>query len=105
MMRVLLNLIRSLWMVGLLAMFGSALPLGGLDAADVRYDFSKEAKPVVAYHGQARSTTVYDGPSASQIGYTVARKPAADKTRNATTGNRVLFARCANCLAAEVGSF
>ena len=84
------SLWRLIWLVALV--LGSVAVVEGAEAS---------ARLTFDYDGQARPTMAYDGPSASPIGYDAARKHATDETRNATTGNPVLFARFAGFLAAE----
>lgn len=90
-MKSLLNRIRWLWFVALMALFGLSL-------ATISPGM---AVSVIAYDGQTQLTTVYDAPSASLIDYDAARKHTADETGNAATENRVLFAKFAKILAAK----
>ncbi len=93
-MKSLLNRIRWLWFVALMALFGLSL-------ATISPGM---AVSVIAYDGQTQLTTVYDAPSASLIDYDAARKHTADETGNAATANRAFFAYSVEFLAAKTAA-
>jgi len=90
-MKSFLTLIRSLWLVALLVLFGLGLmaTASGMRALAIAYD--EHAQP----------TIVYDAPSASVIGYDAAREQVENETRNGTTGNLVILAKSAGFVAAK----
>jgi hypothetical protein len=85
-MKSLLKLLRSLWFVALWALFGLGF---GTTASAIGYD------------GQTQPTIVYGASSASLINYNAAHEQAANETRSGTTGNRVLFAKFVQFVAAK----
>lgn len=90
-MKLLPNLIRSLWFVTLLVLFGLGLATSTPGMA----------VSAIAYDDQTQPTVSYDAPSLPAVDYDAAPTDVANETRSGRTGNRVLLARFAGFVAAK----
>ncbi len=67
MMRALSKMVRSLWIMGLLAMLSLALPVGAFGMAGMGYDFPAHVKPANLYDGVRSAALDYNSASVRKV--------------------------------------